>query len=156
MAAFHPDSVTKIAVTVTDDTEETVVEWEGATGTTELQEIVGLEGIFGEYLTIEGILDTGEYLGILEVRFFISPNLCRVFALIISVCLLGLTEGALITRTAFNEDLFLLALLGKYKVEVFPNACQVWRELTNACSGVFGLLYSVFLNVFRRFRDLCS
>lgn len=74
MAAFHPDSVTKIAVTVRNDGETTVVEWEGATGTTELQEISGLEGIVGQDLTIDGVLETGEYLGILEVRFFAWPG----------------------------------------------------------------------------------
>lgn len=75
LAAFAPDSVTKIAVTTTvsGDSTATTIEWEGAPGTTELQEIVGLEGIIGRSLTIEGVLGTGEYLGILEVRLFVSP-----------------------------------------------------------------------------------
>lgn len=74
LAAFYPDSITKIVVTVNNDGDRTLVEWEGAAGTTELQEIAGLEGIIGDELTINGIVETGEYLGILEASGFVNST----------------------------------------------------------------------------------
>lgn len=66
-AAFHPDSVTKLKLFITQDFfEPQVVEWEGAPGSVELQEVTGLQGANGTTVVIGGILP-GEYLGILEV-----------------------------------------------------------------------------------------
>lgn len=62
--AFHPDSTRTVRVLV--DGESVVDEWEGVAGE-ELQEIPGVEGAVGSDLTIEGVLEVGEYLGILEV-----------------------------------------------------------------------------------------
>ena len=44
-----------------------VEEWEASPGT-EFQAIPGIEGAMGNELTIRGVLEGGEYLGILEVR----------------------------------------------------------------------------------------
>lgn len=50
---------------------QTVVEeWEAAPGTTELQEIPGLEGVKLRNFMIMGIMEAGEYLAILEVHSF--------------------------------------------------------------------------------------
>lgn len=49
------------------DYETQVVEWEGAKGSVDLQEVTGLEGAEGTTVVIGGI-QAGEYLGILEVR----------------------------------------------------------------------------------------
>lgn len=43
------------------------VEWEGAPGSVELQEVTGLEGAEGTRVLIGGI-EPGGYLGIVEVR----------------------------------------------------------------------------------------
>lgn len=48
---------------------QTVVEAWGATpGSTELQEIPGLEGLEGSIFHINGVMEAGEYFAILEVR----------------------------------------------------------------------------------------
>lgn len=48
---------------------ETVVEAWGATpGSTELQEIPGVEGLEGHLFRINGVMEAGEYFAILEVR----------------------------------------------------------------------------------------
>ena len=54
-------------VRVLVDGEDVVDEWEGAAGE-EPQAIPGVEGAVGSGLIIEGVLEVGEYLGILEVR----------------------------------------------------------------------------------------
>ena len=43
------------------------VEWEGAPGSVELQEVTGVEGAEGSRVIIGGI-EQGGYLGVLEVR----------------------------------------------------------------------------------------
>ena len=67
-AAFHPDSVTKLQLFIDRvDNDYQVVEWEGAPGSVELQEVTGLEGAEGTRVLIGGI-EPGGYLGIVEVR----------------------------------------------------------------------------------------
>lgn len=43
-------------------------EWDAVPGSSELQEIPGLEGVEGGRLSIEGVEGAGDYLAILEVR----------------------------------------------------------------------------------------
>ena len=67
-AAFHPDSVTKLQLFIDRvDNDYQVVEWEGAPGSVELQEVTGVEGAEGSRVIIGGI-EQGGYLGVLEVR----------------------------------------------------------------------------------------
>lgn len=68
LTALHPDSIRTLTVSVE---RQTVVEaWEATPGTTELQEIPGLEGLEGNYFEINGVMEAGEYFAILEVRSF--------------------------------------------------------------------------------------
>ena len=62
--AFHPDSSRTVQVLV--DGAVVVDEWEGSAGE-EMQAIPGVEGAEGSYVTVQGVLEVGEYLGILEV-----------------------------------------------------------------------------------------
>lgn len=50
--------------------ETAVEEWEATPGSTELQEIPGLEGLEGDDIGIIGVMEEGEYFAILEVRTF--------------------------------------------------------------------------------------
>ena len=77
-AAFHPDSVTKLQLFIRGaDYETQVVEWEGAEGSVDLQEVTGLEGAEGTIVVIGGI-QPGGYLGILGVREGESSIFLRV------------------------------------------------------------------------------
>lgn len=65
MTALHPDSTGKLTVELDG---QTVVEgWEATAGSTELQEIPGLEGLGGSDFEIKAIMEDGEYFAILEV-----------------------------------------------------------------------------------------
>lgn len=77
-------------MTANNDGERTLVEWEGVAGTTELQEIAGLEGIIGKELSIEGFEETGAYLGILEASNFVLPCFDLVVAVAVSLRFRGL------------------------------------------------------------------
>lgn len=68
MAALHPDSIPKLTVAVNGRTR--VEEWEATPGSTELQEIPGLEGRRGWEIEITGSMREGEYFAILEVRTY--------------------------------------------------------------------------------------
>ena len=48
------------------DGDIVVDEWEGSAGE-KMQAIPGVEGSEGSYVTVQGLLEVGEYLGILEV-----------------------------------------------------------------------------------------
>lgn len=65
-AAVHPDSMSTFSVEV--DGDVILEEWEATPGSTELQEIPGLEGLECSNLDILGVMEAGEYLGIVEVR----------------------------------------------------------------------------------------
>lgn len=66
LTALHPDSISTLTVSVE---RQTVVEvWEAAPGSTELQEIPGLEGLEGSDFEINGVMEAGEYFAVLEVR----------------------------------------------------------------------------------------
>ncbi|CAN0345395.1 unnamed protein product, partial [Ascophyllum nodosum] len=69
--AFHPDSSRKIQVLV--DGDVVVDEWEGSAGE-EMQAIPGVEGAEGSYVTVQGVLQVGEYLGILEVEIYVEVD----------------------------------------------------------------------------------
>lgn len=72
VAALHPFYINRLRVLV--DHTEIVAEWQtDVLKEGELQDIPGLEGITGEYIRFEGLMDPGEYLGILEV----SPSTYR-------------------------------------------------------------------------------
>ena len=43
-------------------------EWDAVGGSSEMQEIPGLEGTEGRSITIEGVMDIGDYFAILEAR----------------------------------------------------------------------------------------
>lgn len=64
--ALHPDSVTTLSIVLNGDESDTV-EWEATAGTTEMQEISALQGLRLSSFEIEGDMEVGEYLGILEV-----------------------------------------------------------------------------------------
>lgn len=64
-AAFHPDSVTTLEIVVDN---EVVLEWDGTPGSSEMQTITGVEGVLASDVTIQGVLASGEYFGILEVQ----------------------------------------------------------------------------------------
>lgn len=64
--ALHPDSVSKLTVLI--DGEVVVEEWDAAPGQSELQEIPGVEGLVGSLIEIDGVVEIGEYVAILEVR----------------------------------------------------------------------------------------
>lgn len=51
-----------------------VEQWEATSGSNEMQEITVLQGLDLSSFKIEGIMEEGEYLGILEVR---SGLLCQ-------------------------------------------------------------------------------
>ena len=60
------------------DGDVVVDEWEAAAGE-EFQAIRGVEGVTGDDLTIEGVLEVGEYIGILEVRGNLSFGVFRAW-----------------------------------------------------------------------------
>lgn len=72
-SALHPDSITSFSIVLNNDDDDRV-EWEATAGTTELQEIPVLEGLLLYTFEIEGVMDVGEYLGILEVSFRAIPR----------------------------------------------------------------------------------
>lgn len=68
--ALHPDSISTLTVSVE---RQTVVEvWEAAPGSTELQEIPGLEGLEGSDFEINGVMEAGEYFAVLEVEIYVN------------------------------------------------------------------------------------
>ncbi|CAM9220801.1 unnamed protein product [Pylaiella littoralis] len=67
--ALHPDSVTKVRVLV--DNQVAVEEWDAVTGSTDLQEIPGLEGLEAGTIALEGVMGIGEYFAILETEIYI-------------------------------------------------------------------------------------
>lgn len=64
-SALHPESVSDIVVLVDG---EAVLEWSGAGGTTEWQDVSIIDGYAGYDVTVQGVLQTGDFFGILEVR----------------------------------------------------------------------------------------
>lgn len=66
MTALHPDSVRSFNITLNSDLAF-VEQWEATSGTSEMQEITVLQGLELSSFQIEGIMEEGEYLGILEV-----------------------------------------------------------------------------------------
>lgn len=69
--ALHPDSVTTLSIVLNGDESDTV-EWEAAAGTTGMQEISTLQGLRLSSFEIEGVMEVGEYLGILETSIFVD------------------------------------------------------------------------------------
>lgn len=47
--------------------EEVLPSWTGRPGSSELQEIPGVEGATVSFVTINGILEPGDFFGVLEV-----------------------------------------------------------------------------------------
>lgn len=66
--ALHPDSVGSFNITLNSDLAF-VEQWEATSGTSEMQEITVLQGLELSSFQIEGIMEEGEYLGILEVSY---------------------------------------------------------------------------------------
>ncbi|CAM9500688.1 unnamed protein product [Scytosiphon promiscuus] len=68
--ALHPFYVQTLSVSVNGD--PVVSSWEAdVLREGELQEIPGLEGLEASYIELEGIMEPGEYLGILEVEIYV-------------------------------------------------------------------------------------
>eukprot|EP00904_Undaria_pinnatifida_P008257 jgi/Undpi1/4561/HiC_scaffold_18.g07915.m1 len=65
--ALHADSVTEFNIYVDDD-DVVFGQWQATAGTTEMQEISTLRGVETSWFRIEGVMDPGEYLGILELH----------------------------------------------------------------------------------------
>eukprot|EP00904_Undaria_pinnatifida_P008254 jgi/Undpi1/4559/HiC_scaffold_18.g07913.m1 len=63
--ALHADSVTEFNIYVDDD-ESVFGQWQATAGTTEMQEISTLRGVETTWFRIEGVMDAGDYLGVLE------------------------------------------------------------------------------------------
>ena len=61
-----------------DDDESVFGQWQATAGTTEMQEISTLRGVETTWFRIEGVMDAGDYLGVLEVT-------CRIRDFSISV-----------------------------------------------------------------------
>ena len=64
--ALHPDSVRSFNITLNSD-RALVEQWDATPGTTEMQEISVLQGLELRSFQIEGNMEVGEQLGILEV-----------------------------------------------------------------------------------------
>ncbi|CAN0223077.1 unnamed protein product, partial [Pylaiella littoralis] len=70
--ALHPNSVSKLRVLVNN--QVVVEEWDVVAGSTDLQEIPGLEGLEAWSIEIEGVMDAGEYFAILETEIYITVD----------------------------------------------------------------------------------
>ena len=82
--ALHTDSVTEFNIYVDDD-DVVFGQWQATAGTTEMQEISTLRGVETSWFRIEGVMDPGDYLGILEVT-------CRIRDFSITVAFFSLEQ----------------------------------------------------------------
>ena len=96
--ALHPDSVRSFNITLNSDLAF-VEQWEATPGSSEMQEITALQGLELSSFKIEGIMEDGEYLGILEVR---SRLLCQF-----------IPEQTLFARSSFTRTNTMGTLLSK-------------------------------------------
>lgn len=74
LAALHPDYIQRLQISV--DGVPVVPEWQAdVLREGELQEIPGLEGFGASRIQLEGLMEPGEYLGILEVSVSANASL---------------------------------------------------------------------------------